>query len=50
MEFTMIARSDAACFVDIDLHKDTLPACVVRRTDREFTYKEIACETPEPDP
>jgi len=30
MEFTMIARRDAACFVGIDLHKDTLTACIVR--------------------
>ena len=40
----MIARPDAACFVGIDLHKDTLTACVVRRTDREVTYKKIACK------
>jgi len=44
MEFTMIARSDAACFVGIDLHKDTLTACVVRPTDREVTYKKLACK------
>jgi transposase len=44
MEFTMVARSDAACFVGIDLHKDTLTACIVRRTDREVTYKKIACK------
>jgi len=40
----MIARRDAACFVGIDLHKDTLTACIVRRTDREVTYKKIACK------
>ncbi len=40
----MIARSDAACFVGVDLHKDTLTACVVRRTDREVTYKKIVCK------
>jgi hypothetical protein len=34
MEFTMIARSDAACFVGIDLHKDTLTACVLRNWTR----------------
>ena len=44
MEFTMIARSDAACFVGIDLHKDTLTACVLRGTDREVTYVKLACK------
>ena len=40
----MIARSDAACFVGIDLHKDTLTACVLRGTDREVTYVKLACK------
>ena len=44
MEFTMIARPDAACFVGIDLHKDTLTACVLRGRDREVTYKKLACK------
>ena len=40
----MIARSDAACFVGIDLHKDTLTACVLRGPDREVSYVKIACK------
>lgn len=40
----MIARPDAACFVGIDLHKDTLTACVLRRRDREVSYVKIACK------
>ena len=44
MEFTMIARSDAACFVGVDLHKDTLTACVLRGADREVSYVKIACK------
>jgi len=31
----MITRSEAACFVGIDLQKDTLTACVLRGTERE---------------
>jgi len=44
MEFTMIARPDAACFVGIDLHKDTLTACVLRGRDREVSYVKLACK------
>ena len=40
----MIARRDAACFVGIDLHKDTLTACVLRGADREVSYVKIACK------
>jgi transposase len=43
MEFTMIIRSDAACFVGIDLHKDTLTACTIGAKDREVSYRKIAC-------
>jgi len=43
MEFTMIARSDAACFVGIDLHKDTLTACTIVAKDREVAYRKISC-------
>jgi transposase len=43
MEFTMIARSDAACFVGVDLHKDTLVACTIAAKDREVAYRKIAC-------
>jgi transposase len=47
MEFTMIARRDAACFVGIDLHKDTLTACVVSAKDREVSFEKIACKSRE---
>ena len=40
----MIARPDAACFVGIDLHKDTLTACVLRGRDREVSYVKLACK------
>ncbi len=40
----MIAGSDAACFVGIDLHKDTLTACVLRGPDREVLFVKIACK------
>ena len=43
MEFTMIARSDAACFVGIDLHKDKLTACTIVAKDREVAYRKISC-------
>jgi transposase len=43
MEFTMNARSDAACFVGVDLHKDTLVACTIAAKDREVAYRKIAC-------
>jgi transposase len=43
MEFTMITRGDAACFVGIDLHKDTLTACTIAAKDREVSYRKIAC-------
>ncbi len=39
----MIARSDAACFVGIDLHKDTLTACTIVAKDRELAYRKISC-------
>ena len=39
----MIARSDAACFVGIDLHKDTLTACTIVAKDREVAYRKISC-------
>jgi transposase len=43
MEFTMIVRKDAACYVGIDLHKDTLTACTIAAKDREVSYRKIAC-------
>ena len=43
MEVTMIARSDAACFVGIDLHKDALTACTIAAKDRGVSYRKIAC-------
>lgn len=43
MEFTMIARPDAACYVGIDLHKETLVACVITAKDREVSYTSIRC-------
>jgi hypothetical protein len=47
MDFTMIARNDAACFVGIDLQKDTLTACVVRGKDREVSFERMACKSRE---
>lgn len=44
MEFTMIARSDAACFV-VELHKDTLTACVINTVTHEVSYAKIACKS-----
>jgi hypothetical protein len=44
MEFTMIARPDAACFVGIDLHKDTLTACMIFGWDREVSYVKLTCK------
>lgn len=39
----MIARSDAACFVGIDLHKDTLTAWTIVAKDREIAFRKISC-------
>ena len=43
----MIARSDRACFVGIDLHKDTLTTCVIRGKDREVFFERKACKSRE---
>lgn len=43
MEFTMIAQPDAACYVGIDLHKETLVACVITAKDREVSSTTIRC-------
>jgi len=45
MEFTMIVRSDAACFVGVDLHKDTLTACVINAATQEVSYAKIVCKS-----
>ena len=40
----MNARSDAACFVGVDLHKESLTACVIDAKDHEVSYRTIACK------
>ena len=40
----MIVRNDAACFVGVDLHKDTLTACVINAATHEVSYEKIACK------
>ena len=43
MQFTMIARSAAAGFGGIDLHKDTLTACVIDAVAHAVWYAKIIC-------
>lgn len=39
----MAVRKDAACYVGVDLHKDTLVACVLSAKDREVSRVTIPC-------
>ena len=43
MECTINARSDAACFVGNDLHKDTLTVCTIDVKDRAVSCRKISC-------